>query len=771
MHIAGRPIRGFMIATVAFALAAGPARADIYRWAYVDPLDPAHGKQQSAQLTAGGSGVDPVPKAVLANRDLTMAYLINKDLSGAIAGGAKLVDADLSGSLLVGARLASANLTGATFTDADIRMAELTNAIGVTVAQLQSTKSYQQSDLSGVRFNNLNLANANFRGVDLTSASLLGANLSGVDFTNAKVQGVNFGDALSRGFTVAALQSTASFASRDLSGVTLGGNLSGLNFVNFNLDRISLSGSLGGTNFSGANLNRAKLRFLTGATDVDFSGANLVNSQLDYSDLRGANFRNADLSGATLDQSNVTGADFTGANIKQTHLLKVVGFTLANLYSTANYQSRDLSDVILSYRDLRNADLEGVDLSRTSFGNALLDGANFNDANIREAVFLQSGLTSGQLYSTASYKSGDLAGVKFISGDFSGFNFAGMNLRRVAFSGSELTNVDFSGADLTGSNFNAVGTLAGTDFTDAEVRGVTFDASGLSLQQIYSTASYQSGSLAGVRLWGLDLTGANFAGLDLTDAVLNNTRLAGADLSAVDLRGAKPPSLGGGVIALNAIGDDGRIHGLQLAEGRSLTIRDYDTKAIAVTIENQFAMDASSTLELVFDDDEWSSTVSFAPEIDVALGGTLRLRFDATTEVSEQVGREFRIFDWNGVTPQGTFQIDSRQNWDLSALYTLGTIRLLAAADFNGDGVVDGGDFLQWQRGGSPTPFSASDLNVWKASYGASSLAGTSLAVPEPACLALLALSAAFLGISSRSVPCRRSRAERVAPLPLAPKR
>ncbi|MEO2046245.1 MAG: hypothetical protein ABGX16_06685 [Pirellulales bacterium] len=33
---------------------------------------------------------------------------------------------------------------------------------------------------------------------------------------------------------------------------------------------------------------------------------------------------------------------------------------------------------------------------------------------------------------------------------------------------------------------------------------------------------------------------------------------------------------------------------------------------------------------------------------------------------------------------------------------------------------VDGADFLQWQRGNSPTGLSGSDLATWEANYGAS---------------------------------------------------
>jgi hypothetical protein len=41
-----------------------------------------------------------------------------------------------------------------------------------------------------------------------------------------------------------------------------------------------------------------------------------------------------------------------------------------------------------------------------------------------------------------------------------------------------------------------------------------------------------------------------------------------------------------------------------------------------------------------------------------------------------------------------------------------------ASGDFDGDGDVDGRDFLRWQRGGSPNPLSSSDLSLWQAQYG-----------------------------------------------------
>ena len=53
--------------------------------------------------------------------------------------------------------------------------------------------------------------------------------------------------------------------------------------------------------------------------------------------------------------------------------------------------------------------------------------------------------------------------------------------------------------------------------------------------------------------------------------------------------------------------------------------------------------------------------------------------------------------------------------------------------DFNDDGDVDGADFLRWQRGESPVPLSATDLAAWNANFGlpVASLAN-SISVPEP---------------------------------------
>lgn len=91
----------------------------------------------------------------------------------------------------------------------------------------------------------------------------------------------------------------------------------------------------------------------------------------------------------------------------------------------------------------------------------------------------------------------------------------------------------------------------------------------------------------------------------------------------------------------------------------------------------------------------------------------------------------------------------------------------VTSADFNADGVVDGADFLQWQRGSGKTigathqegdanrdgAVNAADLELWKASFSAPP-GGTTTAIPEPA-TGLLGVAATLVATAHKKV--RRS--------------
>ena len=209
-------------------------------------------------------------------------------------------------------------------------------------------------------------------------------------------------------------------------------------------------------------------------------------------------------------------------------------------------------------------------------------------------------------------------------------------------------------------------------------------------------ASYWGGYHAGNDLTGADLsqanlTNANFSGYSYPDydedgnylgeVIFPGANLSGANLSGADTRGANfYLATLAGANTTNLIQSDGHIAGLDLTAGASLIVRDYDGN-LPIVVDQHLAMDATGTLRLVFDADPWDSTISFAPGIPVALGGTLDLTFAPGVDVATQSGRTIDLFDWTGVTPTGTFTVSSPYTWNLTNLYTTGEVTLTAAAE------------------------------------------------------------------------------------------
>jgi uncharacterized protein YjbI with pentapeptide repeats len=463
------------------------------------------------------------------------------------------------------------------------------------------------------------------------------------------------------------------------------------------------------------------------------AGRNLTMAYLIAADLTGADLNLADLTNAVFDRATLTDADFTGAEVREASFAAGfcisgfgcprpgTGITLAQLYSTANYQIHDLSGISLFMNNLASGNFAGQNLSNANLGRATLAGADFREANLSNAAFflatltgadfnhanlskvsfndtgltdadftgaevrgasftrfgnLTEGITLAQLYSTASYQAHDLSGISLSLNSLSGANFADQNLTDANFLGARLTAADFSGAEIRGADlsiFNPIQFPFGT---------------GITLAQLYSTASYQSRDLSGINFANNNLFDGNFAGQNLTNAYFNNTTLIGADFTAGDVRGGYlGPNLAD-VIATNLIRPDGHIDGLDLNGSGLLVVRDYDgdpsdiwgdtTPPIPITVEQHLTMAPGGTLRMVFEADAWDSTFSFAPGIPVALGGTLELTFADDVIAATQRGRTFDLFDWTGVAPTGTFAVSSPYHWDVSHLYTTGQVTLTA---------------------------------------------------------------------------------------------
>jgi uncharacterized protein YjbI with pentapeptide repeats len=329
--------------------------------------------------------------------------------------------------------------------------------------------------------------------------------------------------------------------------------------------------SLDNTRLNGANLTRANLTYVS-LTNADLSGTNLTDAALEGADLTNANFAGAVVAGSNFALIPIAWGGIEGS-----------GITLPQLYSTASYQQKNLQDIGLKHHDLTGWDFSGQDLTGADFGYSQLTNANLAGAVVAGANFFFDGpigITKDQLFSTASYQQKNLRGIR-LGYDLTGWDFSGQdltdaelayvtnvnlagamvagaefgggftkeqiystasyqqkNLRGIRLRLNDLTGWDFSGQDLTGADF-FLSTLTNANFAGAVVAGANFDClahsgvqrgSGITLPQLYSTASYQQKNLRGIGLRLNDLTDGDFSGHDLTGADFGYSTLTNANL-------------------------------------------------------------------------------------------------------------------------------------------------------------------------------------------------------------------------------------------------
>lgn len=184
------------------------------------------------------------------------------------------------------------------------------------------------------------------------------------------------------------------------------------------------------------------------------------------------------------------------------------------------------------------------------------------------------------------------------------------------------------------------------------------------------------------------------------------------------------------------------------------------TSAGTLDISGNYAQNAGGTLLM-----EIESSVSYDQlTIGGALmaGGTLDIDL---LSYSPQAGDTYDLFDFN--TSIGSFALDLPAldvglAWDDSNLLTTGELSVVTAvlgdADFNGDELVNGLDFLIWQTNVGLTSqvdnsngdangdgtVGKADIVVWESQYGAAPLGSAFAAVPEPSGLLLVLAAATF---------------------------
>lgn len=124
--------------------------------------------------------------------------------------------------------------------------------------------------------------------------------------------------------------------------------------------------------------------------NMDLSGINLSQRQMQYADFTGSDLSNANLSLSDWNFTKFDGADLTGANFSDTTTYRsafndvdLTGADLTRTFWAETSAQRivlvnaTLTDSILGYVDFTNADLTGANLTRANFGESTVTGANF----------------------------------------------------------------------------------------------------------------------------------------------------------------------------------------------------------------------------------------------------------------------------------------------------------------------------------------------------------------------------------------------------------
>lgn len=206
----------------------------------------------------------------------------------------------------------------------------------------------------------------------------------------------------------------------------------------------------------------------------------------------------------------------------------------------------------------------------------------------------------------------------------------------------------------------------------------------------------------------------------------------------------------GGVLTAEVVGFDFFNQGGTIAPGEEIGTTHVmgDLAMIDGSIELQIAGTNSGEFDLLLVDGL------------LAAGGTLEIKL---LDYAPLLGDTFDLLDFNSLS--GSFSldlppIDAGLLWDDSDLLTTGELSVIAGTadpDFNGDGSIDGLDFLIWQAGSGATSQSdnslgdangdgdvnGNDLSLWQMQYGTST--ANSAAVPEPSAGLLLSILALAL--------------------------
>lgn len=133
-------------------------------------------------------------------------------------------------------------------------------------------------------------------------------------------------------------------------------------------------------------------------------------------------------------------------------------------------------------------------------------------------------------------------------------------------------------------------------------------------------------------------------------------------------------------------------------------------------------MASNSTISLILDGTNWTSKIDCQNVSTAQLDGTLHLAFTNCIP-TELEGHTFQLFEWNQNTRTGEFaNVTSAPElgvtWDISKLYTDGTVRL-SLVDSDGDNISDSWEetYFGGPTNANPTATCSNGVNTIRQAY------------------------------------------------------
>ena len=199
-----------------------------------------------------------------------------------------------------------------------------------------------------------------------------------------------------------------------------------------------------------------------------------------------------------------------------------------------SFRGQDLSGLDLSGLDLSGADLAGVDLSGAKLAGANLAGANLSGARLNLAWIMGANFDRANLSDAVLETLVVSAGLQTTPAEAASFVNANLSGAHVMarFSLDDMRGANFSGAKMAADMRNQSMGLIHTDFSSAKLNGTNFAGAAL------GHVSFRFADLTGANLSGADLRRADFTGADLTGANLTGANATGADFDSARLKDA-----------------------------------------------------------------------------------------------------------------------------------------------------------------------------------------------------------------------------------------